>query len=108
MDAVIVEAGVASAEATAHDATVKTESAISAELTVEREHLIQAAIRTLIETVTVAQAESARAAEKLNGLTVELVQWTRIIGSATIVAVVVGIAALAFAIYIAANPQPGP
>ncbi len=79
------------------------DAVIAAELSAEREQQINAAIKTLIETVTVGQAESARAAAKLNGLTAELVNWTRVIGRATIVAVIVGIAALGVAIYVAVN-----
>ena len=100
-DAAIAEAGRAAGTGTAYDAAAKTESAIAAELTTEREHLTQAAIHTLIDTVQVGQAENARAAEKLNSPTVQLVRWTRVVGRLTILAVIVGLAALFVAIYAA-------
>lgn len=100
-DAVIANAGLAEGTGTAHGPGARTESAIAAEIDAERGHLIQAAVQTLIDTVRVGQAESARAAEQLNGLTVELVKWTRVIGTLTIVTVVVALAALLVAVYAA-------
>lgn len=100
-DAVVVEAGHAAGAGTAYDATVKTDIAIAGELAAERDHLTQAAIHTLIDTVRVGQAENARAAEKLNGLTVELVRWTRVLGGLTVLVVLVSLAALVVGIYAA-------
>ena len=108
LDATIAAAGVAAGTGAAHGASIKSEGELAGELAAEREHLTQSAIQTLIDTVRLGQAESARTAEKLNGLTVELVawtrklndltvellRWTRVIGAATIVAVVIGVAAL--------------
>jgi hypothetical protein len=67
---------------------------LTGELVREQGHRISDAITTLIETVTVGQAEATNTAERLNDLTHELVIWTRVIVVATIIAVVVAIAAL--------------
>jgi hypothetical protein len=105
---------------TAHDATVTTEHsavtplegtalghsnaqatittgevvALTGELVREQGRRTVDAITTLIQTVTVGQSEAAKTGEKLTDLTHELVIWTRVIGAATIVAVIVAIVAV--------------
>lgn len=76
-------------------ATITTEVvALTGELVREQGRRTVDAITTLIETVTVGHSEAAKTGDKLTDLTRELVIWTRVIGAATIVAVLIAIYAV--------------
>jgi hypothetical protein len=84
--------------ASASLSVAREEVALTAELFREQSEAIRNAVHALIETEMVGQRQALDATSELTKLTDKLVQWTRVIGVATILALVIGVIALLVAI----------
>jgi hypothetical protein len=74
----------------------QSQVALTGVLFQEQTEAVRLSILALIDTERIGQAEAAKAGERLTNLTEQLVSWTKVIGVATLVAIVVAVLALLF------------